>query len=140
MLNMSSCANSAKAAAETATPADSLPVVYYIKDITPENIIRIYEALGKKADGKNVAVKISTGESDKSHQLDPDLIKDFVQKVNGTLVECNTAYEGSRNTTEKHLRTVEEHGYTKIAKVDIMDADGDTILPVKADCTLTAIM
>lgn len=131
LLSMSSCANSAKASADTTTSeADSLPVVYYIKDITPENIVKIYEALGRKAEGNNVAVKISTGESDKSHQLDPDLIKDFVQKVNGTLVECNTAYEGSRNTTEKHLRTVEEHGYNKIAKVDIMDAEGDTIIPV----------
>lgn len=131
LLSMSSCANSAKAAADTTPASDSLPVVYFIKDITPENLVKIYEALGRKAEGNNVAVKISTGESDKSHQLDPELIKDFVQKVNGTLVECNTAYEGSRNTTEKHLRTVEEHGYTKIAKVDIMDADGDTILPVK---------
>ena len=130
LLNMSGCAGSAKASTETDNMSDSLPVVYYIKDITPENIIKIYEALGRKAEGKNVAVKISTGESEKSHQLDPDLIKDFVNKVNGTLVECNTAYEGSRNTTEKHLKTVEEHGYTKIAKVDIMDADGDTILPV----------
>ena len=131
LLSMSSCANSVKASADTTTSeADSLPVVYYIKDITPENIVKIYEALGRKAEGNNVAVKISTGESDKSHQLDPDLIKDFVQKVNGTLVECNTAYEGSRNTTEKHLRTVEEHGYNKIAKVDIMDAEGDTIIPV----------
>ena len=130
LLNMSSCANNASAAAETVPANDSLPVVYFIKDINSENLVKIYEALGRKAEGKNVAVKISTGESDKSHQLDPDLIKDFVQKVNGTLVECNTAYEGSRNTTEKHLRTVEEHGYTKIAKVDIMDADGDTILPV----------
>lgn len=130
LLNMSGCAGSAKASIETDNMSDSLPVVYYIKDITPENIIKIYEALGRKAEGKNVAVKISTGESEKSHQLDPDLIKDFVNNVNGTLVECNTAYEGSRNTTEKHLKTVEEHGYTKIAKVDIMDADGDTILPV----------
>ncbi|TFU95133.1 DUF362 domain-containing protein [Barnesiella sp. WM24] len=130
LLNMSGCAGSAKASTETDNMSDSLPVVYYIKDITPENIIKIYEALGRKAEGKNVAVKISTGESEKSHQLDPDLIKDFVNNVNGTLVECNTAYEGSRNTTEKHLKTVEEHGYTKIAKVDIMDADGDTILPV----------
>lgn len=130
LLNMSGCAGSAKASTETDNMSDSLPVVYYIKDITSENIIKIYEALGRKAEGKNVAVKISTGESEKSHQLDPDLIKDFVNNVNGTLVECNTAYEGSRNTTEKHLKTVEEHGYTKIAEVDIMDADGDTILPV----------
>lgn len=130
LLSSSACAGKAKAATETEHVTDSLPVVYYIKDINPQNIVRIYEALGRKADGDNVAVKISTGESAKSHQLDPDLIKEFVQKVNGTLVECNTAYEGNRNTTEAHIRTAEEHGYTRIAKVDIMDADGDTVLPV----------
>lgn len=131
-LSAASCsgpkANAESSTAECDSTA-SLPTVYYIKDITPENLVRIYEALGLKAEGK-VAVKISTGESKKSNQLAPALIAPLVNKVNGTLVECNTAYEGNRNTTEKHLKAIEDHGYTAIANVDIMDADGDTILPV----------
>lgn len=108
---------------------EELPVVYYMKDINPENLVKIYQALGREATG-NVAVKISTGESNKSNQLNPELIAPLVKLVNGTIVECNTAYKGNRSTTEQHLKAAEEHGYTAIAKVDIMDADGDTILPV----------
>lgn len=119
-----------KAVADETATDSAVSKVYFIKDITPENLVKIYEALGLKAEGENVAVKISTGESKKSHQLDTALIRPLVQLVNGTIVECNTAYEGNRNTTEKHLKTAAEHGYTGIAKVDIMDAGGDTILPV----------
>ncbi len=129
-MGITSCSGRAKAAEETKPATDSLPVVYYMKEVSPEALQKVYEALGRKAAGKNVAVKISTGESEKSHQLDPELIKDFVHSVNGTLVECNTAYEGNRSNTEAHLKTAADHGYTAIATVDIMDADGDTILPV----------
>lgn len=123
--------NKAQAEAKAdAAAADSLPVVYYIKEITPENLQRIYHALGRKAEGENVAVKISTGESGKSNQLAPALIAPFVHEVNGTLVECNTAYGGNRSTTEDHLRAAREHGYMDIARVDIMDADGQVKLPV----------
>ena len=108
---------------ETANNSAEVSTVYYISDITPENLQKIYHALGKNATGR-VGVKISTGESMKSHQLAPGLIAPLVKEVNGTLVECNTAYPGTRNTTEAHLRTIEEHGYNKIAKVDIMDAEG----------------
>ncbi len=131
-ISIASCGGQKAGAENSSAENDSLaalPTVYYIKDITPENLVRIYEALGRPAEG-NVAVKISTGESTKSNQLAPALIEPLVSKINGTLVECNTAYEGNRNTTEKHLKAIEEHGYTAIAKVDIMDADGDTILPV----------
>lgn len=128
-----SAAACSKASAETETTAqtagEELPVVYYIKDISPENLVKIYKALGREATG-NVAVKISTGESNKSNQLNPQLIGPLVKMVNGTIVECNTAYQGNRSTTEQHLKAAEEHGYTAIARVDIMDADGDTILPV----------
>lgn len=128
---------SKEAADSTAVAAaDSLPTVYYIKDITPENIVKIYNALGRPATGK-VGVKISTGESNKSHQLDPALIKDFVNLVDGTLIECNTAYAGNRNTTEAHLKAVKEHGYTDIAPVDIMDAEGEVALPVDSGFHLT---
>lgn len=109
---------------------DTLPTVYYVKDITSANLIRIYEALGRKADGRNVAVKLSTGESDKSNHLDTALIRDLVKAVKGTIIECNTAYGGNRSETSNHLRAAEQHGFTSIAKVDIMDADGDTAIVV----------
>ncbi len=105
------------------------PTVYFTKDITPEGLLKVYHALGVKPEGR-VAVKISTGESMKSHQLSPELIAPLVKEVNGTLVECNTAYPGTRNTTEKHLQTIKEHGYDKIAKVDIMDSEGSMKIPV----------
>ena len=110
---------------------DSIPVakVYFIKEITPESLVKIYEALGVESKGK-VAIKISTGESAESYNLSPDLIKDLVQKVNGTLVESNTAYPGNRNTTAAHLKAAEERGYTAIANVDIMDSEGDLKIPV----------
>ena len=101
--------------------------VYMLKDITPQNMIRLYDALGRKAKGK-VAVKLSTG----GHNfLQPTLIKDLVKKVNGTIVECNTAYGGGRADTDSHLKAAADHGFTAIAKVDIMDADGEVALPVQ---------
>ncbi len=105
------------------------PVVYMTKDITPEALINIYQALGVPAEGR-VAVKISTGESAKSNYLRPELIKDFVQLVNGTIVECNTAYGGNRSTTSNHRKAIEERGFNRIASVDIMDEDDTMHLPV----------
>lgn len=109
---------------------DSISTVYFIKEITPESLVKIYNALGRKAEGDNVAVKLSTGESSKSNHIDPNLIAPLVKEVNGTIVECNTAYAGNRNSTEKHLEAAREHGFTSIAKVDIMDADGEVKIPV----------
>ena len=103
--------------------------VYMTKDISPAGIMAIYEKLGREATGK-VAVKLSTGEAGNTHYLSPDLIKDLVQMVNGTIVECNTAYGGSRAETAMHRQVAEDHGFTKIAKVDIMDAEGEVALPV----------
>ncbi|MBO7291457.1 MAG: DUF362 domain-containing protein [Bacteroidaceae bacterium] len=99
-------------------------------DISPEGLVRVYEAIGREATGR-VAVKISTGEPGGKNFLQPSLIKNLVQKVNGTIVECNTAYKGRRNTTEAHLEAAREHGFFDIAHVDIMDADGDMIIPVQ---------
>lgn len=110
--------------------AGELPKVYYIRAITPENLVRIYDALERPATGK-VAVKLSTGEPGGHHFLQPALIAPLVQKVNGTIVECNTAYGGGRAATADHLKAAEAHGFTAIAPVDIMDADGDVALPVK---------
>lgn len=131
-LLLSSCGAKTEAAQSADTAADTTEVstVYYIRDITPENLVKIYKALGRTPEGK-VAVKMSTGESNKSHQLDPALIKPLIDELGATIVECNTAYAGNRNTTEAHRKAAEEHGYTAIATVDIMDADGDTILPLE---------
>lgn len=107
-----------------------VPKVYMFKKISAENLVKIYEALGREATGK-VAVKLSTGEPGGHNFLQPALIKDLVQKVNGTIVECNTAYGGGRADTENHLKAAKEHGFTAIAPVDIMDADGEVALPVK---------
>ena len=104
-------------------------VVYMTKEITPEALISIYQALGVPAEGR-VAVKISTGESAKSNYLRPELIKDLVQMVNGTIVECNTAYGGNRSTTANHRKAIEERGFNQIAAVDIMDEDDTMHLPV----------
>lgn len=89
----------------------------------------MYEVLNKELVG-NVGVKISTGEAGNPNYLNPDLIKKLISKLNGTIIECNTAYAGKRNTTEEHLKTIEAHGFNKIAKVDIMDDDGEMVLPV----------
>ena len=103
--------------------------VYFTSEISPESLVKIYLALGVEPKGK-IAVKISTGESSRSNHLSPELIKDLVQSVDGTLVECNTAYWGNRNNTEAHLRAIEERGYNKIADVDIMDSEGEITIPV----------
>lgn len=104
--------------------------VYFTKEITPASLVRIFEKLGVDLPGK-VGVKISTGEPGGHNYLKPELIKELVQKVNGTIVECNTAYEGGRNGTEQHLQAARDHGFTVIAEVDIMDADGDIEIPIK---------
>ena len=111
--------------------ADTVPTVYYIKEITPESLMKIYQALGRPANGQNVAVKLSTGEAGNPNHLSPDLIKDLVQNIHGTIVECNTAYPGKRANTAEHMQTAAEHGFTAIAPVDIMDAGGQVALPVK---------
>ena len=107
-----------------------VPKVYMFTKISAENLVKIYEALGREATGK-VAVKLSTGEPGGHNFLQPALIKDLVKKVNGTIVECNTADGGGRADTENHLKAAKEHGFTAIAPVDIMDADGEVALPVK---------
>lgn len=104
--------------------------VYFTSEITPESLIKIYEAVQKELKG-NVAIKISTGEPGGHNFLKPDLIKDLVQKLNGTIVECNTAYNGKRMKLEDHLKTIKDHGFTKIANVDILDSEKDMPIPVK---------
>lgn len=115
-----------EAAAKAAGPK---PKVYFTKDISPRGMLAAYRALGFDARGK-VAVKFHSGEPGGHNFLTPDFIKPVVDCVCGTLVECNTAYPGRRNTTAKHAAAIEEHGFAKIAPVDIMDAGGDMELPV----------
>lgn len=103
--------------------------VYFTKEITPESLIKIYEALGVELKGK-VGVKVSTGERGAKGYLKADLIGPLVKQLKGTIIECNTAYDGARNTVEEHLKVAEEHGFTSYANVDIMDADGEFKIPV----------
>ena len=106
------------------------PKVYLTRTITPEALVRIYEALGREATGR-VAVKLSTGEPGGHLFLQPALVAPLVRKVGGTIVECNTAYGGGRARTADHLKAAADHGFTAIAAVDIMDAEGETALPVE---------
>ena len=97
--------------------------VYFIKEITPENIIKAYNVVGKKLEG-NVAVKMHSGEKGNQNYLRPEFVKDMVNYVHGTVVECNTAYEGARNSTEKHRELIKEHEWDKYFPFDLLDAEG----------------
>ncbi len=104
--------------------------VYLIKEITPENVVQIYKKLGKELPGK-VAVKVHSGEEGNQNYLHPEFMRPMVEYVNGTIVECNTAYGGERNTTKKHLKTIKRHGWNKYFNVDLMDAEGpDIVVPI----------
>lgn len=104
--------------------------VYFTKQITPESVVKMYETLGVNLPGK-VAVKLHSGEQGNQNYIRPEFVKAIVEKVNGTVVECNAAYEGARNSTEKHKKLIEDHGWTKYFDVDIMDAEGpDVVLEI----------
>ena len=113
-------------AAVEALPASA---VYMVRDITPENVQRLYAALGREATGR-VGVKIHMGEPGGTNYLRPELVGAFVQSLNGTFIDANTAYKGRRTTAEDHLKVAEEHGFAAIAPVDILDAEGELPLPV----------
>ncbi|MCD8316060.1 MAG: DUF362 domain-containing protein, partial [Eggerthellaceae bacterium] len=121
---------------EHLTDSNEASVVYYTSDISAEGLLQAYESLGWTPEGE-VAVKLSTGEPPASNYLDPELIKDLVQSVDGTIVECNTAYSGSRSTTESHYQVAEEHGFTAIADVQIQDEDGSLAIPVDGGSILS---
>ena len=104
--------------------------VYFTRDISPEGLVKIYKALGVEATGR-VAVKISTGEGGNNHYLKPPLIRNLVEEVNGTIVECCTAYGGSRQDVSKHWQTIHEHGFDSIFAVDIMDEFDQIRIPVQ---------
>ena len=105
--------------------------VYFIRKITPENVVKLYDKLGKKLPGK-VAVKVHSGEEGNQNYLRPEFMRPMIEHVNGTVVECNTAYGGERNTTKKHLKTIERHGWNEFFDVDLMDAEGpDIVVPIE---------
>ncbi len=111
----------------------SKPTVFFTPDITPENVVKMYELLGTKLPGK-VAVKVHSGEDGNQNYLRPEFLKPIVKEVDGTIVECNTAYDGARDTTEKHEKLMAKHGWSEVFPVDIMDADGpssDLIFPIE---------
>lgn len=104
--------------------------VFFTKDITPESVVRMYEELGVILPGR-VAVKLHSGEEGNQNYIKPEFVKAIIDKVDGTVVECNTAYDGERNTTVKHQRLMEKHGWTKYFDVDIMDSEGpDLVLAI----------
>ena len=106
------------------------PTVFFSREITPEKVLELYRALGRELPGR-VAVKVHSGEEGNQNFLPPELWKDVVKAVNGTVVECNTAYEGSRNYTEQHRRLLRKHGWSAAFDVDILDAEGpDLELPI----------
>ena len=104
--------------------------VYFTKDISPEAVIRLYEKLGVQLPGK-VAVKVHSGEVGNQNFIRPNFWKPMIDKVNGTIVECNTAYEGGRNTSEAHRKTMKLHGWTEAAVVDILDEEEEMELPIE---------
>jgi hypothetical protein len=107
-----------------------IPNVYMTTNISPDGLMAVYKALGRTADGK-VAIKLHMGEPGGHNFLSPDLVKDFVQSLDGTFVDCNTAYGGRRATTAMHMQAAEDHGFAAVAPVDIMDADDTISLPIK---------
>ena len=105
--------------------------VYFCREITPENVVKLFKMLKKELPGK-VAVKVHSGEEGNQNYLKPEFMKPMVDYVNGTVVECNTAYPGERNTSEKHLKTIEKHGWNELFDVDLLDEEGpDLVVPIK---------
>ena len=112
------------------TEDEAAPIVYFISDISAESLVKAYQALGVELPGK-VGVKMSTGESTRSNYLRPALIADLVHLVNGTIVECNTAYGGSRSSTAMHRQQAKDNGLTDVAELDILDEEGSMEIPIE---------
>ena len=113
--------------------------VYFSKEITPEKVVEIYKMLNKNLTG-NVAVKVHSGEKGNQNYLRPLFMKPIIEYVKGTVVECNTAYDGQRDTTEKHIKLMEEHEWSKYYNVDIMDATEDITLDIPNGSTTSGIL
>lgn len=109
----------------------SKSVVFFSKDISSEGLVNIYKKLGVNLEGK-VAVKLHSGEDGNQNYVKPLFVKDLIDYVGGVVVECNTAYDGQRNSTDKHVKVMNKHGWSRYFNVDIMDSEGDVILPIKS--------
>ncbi|MCR5455818.1 MAG: DUF362 domain-containing protein [Bacteroidales bacterium] len=135
--NVVSSTSKTETPSPTPSSASKAPkaTVYLTRDITPEALVNIYNALGRKAEGR-VAVKISTGEAGNNNYLKPALIKNLVETVNGTIVECNTAYGGQRSSFKDHWQTIKDHGFSPMFKVDLMDEEGEFEIPVQDDSNI----
>ncbi len=137
-----SCGN-CKAQQENSTvvshPTNVPSKVYMMKEISPESLEKIYKALGRQATGR-VGVKIHMGEPGGTNYLKPALVGDFVSSLNGTFIDANTAYGGRRTTAEDHLKVAEEHGFTAIGPVDILDAEGEITLPIEGGSHLQEVL
>ena len=129
----------AEAASSESPAVSGSPTVYFTSDISAEGLVKIYEALGWTPSGKT-AVKISTGEPPASNYLRPELIGDLVRKLDGTIVECNTAYGGSRASSDMHRQVAEDHGFTAIADFDLMDEEGEVEWPVTGGSRLDKVI
>ena len=116
-------------------PKSHAPAVYFTREISAAALVRAYEALGWTPSGR-VAVKLSTGEPPASNYLRPKLVGDLVRQLDGTIVECNTAYGGARSSTQEHYQVAQEHGFTGIAAVQIQDENGSMTLPVEGGARL----
>ncbi|MCQ2147316.1 MAG: DUF362 domain-containing protein [Bacteroidales bacterium] len=135
---LSSCggASNVKTVKEEDNNSGSSSIVYVTRDISAESIVKMYHALERPATGK-VALKISTGESEETGYLRPEMLKPIIDDVNSvegnsvTIVECNTAYAGTRNTTASHWKEIEKRGFQRVAPVDIMDSEGDMNIPIQ---------
>jgi len=101
--------------------------VYFTKEINGESLVKLYQKLGIELTG-NVAIKLHSGEEGNQNYMKPEFVKPIIDYIKGTVVECNTAYEGARDTTEKHMKLLEDHGWSKYFKVDILDSDNETVL------------
>lgn len=101
--------------------------VYFTKDISKEGLVKLYNSLGVNLPGR-VAVKLHSGEAGNQNYMKPEFVEGVIKRVDGTVVECNTAYDGERNTTEKHVKLMEDHGWSKYFRVDILDSTGEDVL------------
>lgn len=122
--------------AHSIAKTNEIPVVYFTRDISPAGLVRAYNALNWKPNGR-VGIKMSTGESAKTNYLRPELIKDLVGIVDGTIVECNTAYGGNRSDSKSHWAAIRERGFLDVAPVDIMDEEGSMTLAVNGGNVLS---
>ena len=131
-------AQSAKPATQASAAAGPAKV-FMTKDISPAGLMKVYKALGREPRGNRIAIKLTVGEPGNPNHLQPALIRDLVQSVNGTFIDSNTAYGGKRDKTEGHMKAAKDHGFTAVAKMDVLDSEGEFDLPIAGGTHLTYV-